>query len=133
MAEKSPIKKRILEYIEYQGISNFEFCKRTGFSKGVLEQDSGITEKNIIRFLTYDPKVSVKWLILGEGEMYGDKNTSDNPSMAAEPGLQYIKGNKAANIHMIEDITDQLASFEKILSIQQNAISGIKDYFKSLK
>ena len=34
MQEKSPIKKNILQYIEYKGISKYKFYQETGITRG---------------------------------------------------------------------------------------------------
>ena len=71
MAEISRIKKKIREYMEYHGLSEYEFCKRTGIAKGVINSETGISEQNFYRFLEYDPAVSILWLIYDKGDMYG--------------------------------------------------------------
>lgn len=52
MQEKSQIKKNILQFIEYKGITKYDFYKKTGITRGVLDQNNGMTystkgDKNI--------------------------------------------------------------------------------------
>lgn len=74
MQEKSQkrliVKKNITKVIELKGISKYEFYKNTGITRGILDQDNGISEENITRFLAYFPDIDANWLITGEGEMY---------------------------------------------------------------
>lgn len=65
----SPIKNRILYYIECLNISKREFYSKTGISRGTLESDTGITEETMAKFIAVYPEVSLNWLILGEGEV----------------------------------------------------------------
>ncbi len=67
--EKSPIKQKILLYIESKGITQYEFYKNTGITRGILSQNNGISEENIARFLAYYKDVSIEWLLTGNGDM----------------------------------------------------------------
>lgn len=67
--EKSPIKQNILLYLAQKGVSPYEFYKESGVTRGILQQNNGISEDNIARFLAYAPDISVEWLITGRGEM----------------------------------------------------------------
>lgn len=67
--EKSPIKQNILLYLAQKGVSAYEFYKESGVTRGILQQNNGISEDNIARFLAYAPDVSVEWLITGRGNM----------------------------------------------------------------
>ena len=69
MKQKSPIKLRILDYITYKGLSKYEFYKTTGITRGILDQENGITETNIIKFINAFPEVNINWIIIGEGNM----------------------------------------------------------------
>jgi Peptidase S24-like len=84
MQKNSHIKTRILEYIDFKGITKYEFYKRSKITRSVLDKDSGISEDNITKFLAYDPNVSLHWLIKGEGDML---LTPD--FMANEPSARY--------------------------------------------
>lgn len=70
--EKSPIKQNILQYLAIKGTTPYEFYKKSGVTRGVLNQNNGISEENIARFLAYAPDVNVEWLITGRGSMMGD-------------------------------------------------------------
>lgn len=67
--EKSQIKRNISLYLQKKGVSDYEFYKKSGITRGVLSQPNGISEDNISRFLAYAPDVNVVWLITGEGDM----------------------------------------------------------------
>lgn len=71
--EKSPIKQRILLFLAEKGVTQYEFYKNTGVTRGVLGQNNGISEENISRFLAYFPEINVEWLMTGRGEMLADE------------------------------------------------------------
>jgi len=73
--EKSPIKQRILLFLAQKGITQYEFYKNTGVTRGVLGQNNGISEDNISRFLAYYPDVNIEWLMTGRGEIFDKEPT----------------------------------------------------------
>jgi repressor LexA len=69
MREFSIIKTNILKYLDFKGVSKYEFYTKTGISNGILSQSNGISEDNILKFLSYYRDVNTNWLLSGEGEM----------------------------------------------------------------
>ena len=65
----SPIKERILYFIETLNISKREFYRITGISRGTLEANTGITEDIMAKFFANYPEVSEKWVLFSEGNM----------------------------------------------------------------
>ena len=69
MRNNSPIKERILQFIQYKGISRYRFYKECGITRGVLDKKSGISEDNIAKFIAFYPEIRQGWLLTGEGPM----------------------------------------------------------------
>jgi phage repressor protein C with HTH and peptisase S24 domain len=68
MQEKSLIKKNILKFLDTKGISKYEFYKRTGITRGILDQNNGMSEGNTAKFLAvFGNEISINWLIRGIG------------------------------------------------------------------
>ena len=67
--EISILKQRILNYLEKIQASKYECYKNTGITNGVLSQSNGMSEENLLKFLSYYDDVSTEWLLRGEGEM----------------------------------------------------------------
>ncbi len=67
--EKSPVKQRILLFLAENGISQYEFYKITGITRGILTQNNGMSEDNVAKFLAQYPQVNTEWLLTGAGEM----------------------------------------------------------------
>lgn len=69
MREISIFKKRILLYADKMGISKYEIYQNTGISNGIFSQKGGLSEDNLLKFLSYYTDISPEWLLTGEGEM----------------------------------------------------------------
>ncbi len=65
----SPVKKRILEYCSRKGLSKRRIYLETGIANGTLDKSTGLSEDNIVKFISAFPDVRVEWLISGEGKM----------------------------------------------------------------
>ena len=63
------IRKRILKYIEYKGISKYKFYQETGFSNGFLDKEGSIGADKCEKISYQYPDISLDWLITGQGEM----------------------------------------------------------------
>jgi len=74
MQNKSLIKSNTLEFITHRGISKYQFYKETGITRGVLDQNNGMSEENIARILAQYSDINTEWLITGKGEMYKSSN-----------------------------------------------------------
>lgn len=81
--KKSPIKQKILLFLNEIGISQYDFYRKTGITRGILGQNNGISEENISRFLACFPEVSADWLLTGKGPMLHDQAVQ-----IAEPSIQ---------------------------------------------
>lgn len=87
--EKSPIKQNILLYLAEKGVTSYEFYKASGVTRGILQQNNGISEDNIARFLAYAPDVNIEWLITGKGDMLRNKEVVTQRK--AEPALPILE------------------------------------------
>ena len=94
--EKSQIKRNISLYLHKKGVSDYEFYKKSGITRGILSQPNGISEDNISRFLAYAPDVNVVWLLTGEGEMLKTEHTS-----GGMPPVAYQTDNPREGIPLI--------------------------------
>lgn len=66
-------KERILQFVEYKGISKQLFFKETGLKRGFLDADklkSSIPDTFIANIVATYPELNLEWLITGEGDMF---------------------------------------------------------------
>lgn len=93
--KKSPIKQRILHFVDTLGISKRDFYTQIGVSRGTLESNTGITEDIITKFITIFPTVSIEWLMTGDGEMY--KATTKDFATMQEKNNNFSIFNQTSN------------------------------------
>jgi phage repressor protein C with HTH and peptisase S24 domain len=74
----SVFKKKILIYLDFKGISKYECYQNTGITNGVLSQPNGISEDNILKFLSYYSDINPEWLLTGNGSMLKTNSTKIN-------------------------------------------------------
>jgi len=88
--EISVLKRRILEYADSKGIKKYEIYQNTGISNGVLSQKGGLSEDNVMRFLSHYSDLSPEWLLTGKGAMLRGQSVPEvapPPSEPAFPGF----------------------------------------------
>jgi repressor LexA len=69
MQEKSLIKKNILSYLDFKGITKYKFYQETGIARGVLDQNNGLSEENTTRIIAQYSEINPSWLLTGKGDM----------------------------------------------------------------
>lgn len=114
--EKSPIKQNILLYLAQKGVSTYEFYKESGVTRGILQQNNGISEDNIARFLAYAPDVSVEWLITGRGEMLSTMQEKKQEKSDSEEKLPKVSHNPTIGKPYYD--VDFLGGFNEIVNSQ---------------
>ena len=89
MSKITTIKERIIQFIDYKGLSKYKFYQETGISNGVLDKKSGLSMDTVEKLLIKYPEISEKWLITGEGQMI--KNETKNEAIPVTAGfVKYI-------------------------------------------
>ena len=58
-----------MQYLENEGISKLECYRNTGMTNSVLSKKEGLSEDNLLRFISYYRDVNPGWLLTGEGDM----------------------------------------------------------------
>lgn len=88
--EKLSIKKKILQYLKYQGVSKNKFYEISGIARGTLDTDSDLTEGYIRKFMAYAPDVSLEWLFDNPGPwLKNDLEQHYREILAREPESAY--------------------------------------------
>lgn len=113
MDKISPIKERILQFIENQNIKKVDFCNTTGISYANLKGKSLYSEiggDKIAEILSIYPFLNAEWLLTGKGQMLkgiSPKTTEDE--------------DKTINLQPIADIIEKMHEEVKTLSAQLSA------------
>ena len=113
--EKSPIKQNILLYLANKGVTPYEFYKKSGVTRGILQQNNGISEENIARFLAFAPDINIEWLLTGRGNML--KGSEKDSSAEGK--------DKNIDKHEQSTISIDLGTCAQQLSYTDNAVKGI--------
>lgn len=81
-------RKRIIDFIDYQGIKPSVFLEKTGLKKGFIDrshQNSGASDIFLAKILEVYPEMNPTWLLTGKGEMLIEKNTLNAIELRNEP------------------------------------------------
>lgn len=138
MQEKSPIKQRILQFIEYKGITQYEVYKNTGITRGILTQNNGISEENLSRFLEYYHEISTKWLLTGEGSMLiseifhqPDKISAGSPKAAIDPAQNNMTDMISHHDADVSILTNKIEMLERIIASKDETIVALQERIAS--
>ena len=115
MKNFSTQKDRILQFIEYKGISKNKFYNETGISNGILDKKSGLSMDTIEKFYSTYPEINPEWLLTGKGEMLKSGNTNTEASKE-----ESVKGIPLVNATAIGGYGNNVFSFEE---------RDVKDYY----
>ena len=124
--EISLIKRNILKYAEYKGVSKYEVYQKTGISRSVLSQNNGMTEDNLLKFLAYYSDVNIEWLLTGNGQMLkqnAQKLLTPASGVSSENADSHDKYNENLQITKIHKTTKYM---EKILESQEIPLYDIR-------
>ena len=127
MQEKSLIKKNILTFLDHIGMSKYEFYKLTGITRGILDQNNGMSEENTARFIAAFPNVSLDWLWLNRGNMERTNAVPDKEVAKPPDAYQIIQAQKETintqhkYIKFLENKIEELApAFEDDIKPEQH-------------
>jgi len=131
--EKSPVKSRISQYLEIKGITQYAFYKDSGIARGILAQNTGISEDNIARFIAYAKDVSVVWLITGEGAMLNDEQLDRTPVSPTPPKLEAPPPPPSADCECGPNDAKRIADLEKDVRHLEERIADKDEVITSLR
>lgn len=121
--EISILKQRILQFANAQGISKYELYQKTGISNGVFSQKGGVSEDNLLKFLSYYNYISEKWLLRGQGPM-------TNKNAPEKPEVREIKASDNTSALLIKRL-EELSVENSILRKEVEKLTSQKNYQKS--
>jgi phage repressor protein C with HTH and peptisase S24 domain len=119
------IQKRIIEFLDFKGITKYKFYQLIGLSNGFLDKKGAIGSDNCEKICSYFTELNPSWLILGTGDMLIQKGYDatvhhHENSLVSEPQSTYGLGNR----HGERIYTEQLVPLYNI-----EASAGIVSLF----
>ncbi len=112
----SPIKARIIEYLNLKGISKRQCYKDTGIANGTFDKNGGLGESGLEKFISTYKDVDLVWLITGEGEILINENQYQEPKQ---------------NLDMVEDYSHS-AKMDELASRTMNMYHDLLKNYKNL-
>lgn len=88
MKNFSTQKDRILQFIDYKGLSKNKFYKETGISNGTLDKKSGLSMDSVEKFYSRYNEVNPEWLLTGEGDMLKSEDTTEVYALRTDKPLE---------------------------------------------
>lgn len=134
----SPIKKRILQFVDYLNISKREFYAKTGISRGTLDNNSGITEDILTKIFANYSEISPLWLITGEGSMLiseifhqPDKISSESQKAAIDPAQNNTTDMISHHDADVSILTNKIEMLERIIASKDETIVALQERIAS--
>ena len=112
MRDISIFKERIIQYIEYKGITKYECYKNTGITNGVLSQKIGLSEDNILRLFSYYDDLNPVWFITGKGEMTLNQDSGPTKTLPQNETILSMLKTIQEQAEEIGRLKERLASYE---------------------
>lgn len=86
----SPIKEKILQYLEYKGISEYKFYRESGVSRGLLRKPSEIGQQTLQKIFAYYKDLSPIWVLENEGTMLRDTENQEIAIASSDDAINII-------------------------------------------
>lgn len=109
-------KERLLQYLDYKGITVSNFFKETGIKRGFLDTDklkSTVNDVFLTIIIATYPDINLIWLISGKGEMLNNYLTEN------------LLDNKTS--------TDNSLELQELIATQKDLIKMQKDKIEELE
>ena len=111
------VKERIIQFVEFKGISTNAFEKSIGASKSYISNTKNISADIASNILLVYSELSAEWLLRGEGEMLKQSNLSldENPSQKdTEQNAEYWKHIALTNMEILRTILFKVLIFKQL-------------------
>lgn len=122
MTNFSTQKERILQFLEYKGISKNKFYIETGISNGVLDKKSGLSMDTIEKFYSKYPEINPEWLLTGKEEMLKPNIKDSLPLETVRKTVRFSEETK--NKQNLTVLNEPATEYEGIPLIPIEAMAG---------
>lgn len=134
MQKKSLIKQNILYFIEYKNITRYKFYQETGITRGILDQDNGMSEENTAKFLAQYPEVSPEWLLTGKGKMLKEEvkeaDQQDPPAANNDKYITLLEAQVKDKEAIIKEKEEKEAMYKEKIMALENELQEYKNLKK---
>lgn len=74
------IKSRLRDFLNLNHISKMDFYKTVHVANGYLDKDSAVNSDVLASIMVKYPKINMRWLLLGIGNMYNESKEEIKPT-----------------------------------------------------
>ena len=114
------VKEKILQFIDFKGISKYKFYQDTGIANGILSQKGGISEENVLKTLSYFPEINANWLLTGAGEMIKENHNNMTHNSISSSNVQ--QGNHINDVSVIIKVQE---NFQRMIEKRDEQIDRL--------
>jgi len=133
LQNKSPIKQRILFFVDTLGISKRDFYKKIDVSRGTLESNSSITEEILAKVIANFGEISPNWLLTGEGDMLkSSPNVPSDHLTTIQPGTSPVQTDQSpgTGCPLCKDKDERIKDLKETIEILKENIKSLGNSFK---
>lgn len=138
----SVYKQRVIQYLDFKGISKREFYARTGLSNGVLDKDSSLTLISVEKIISAFEDLNAFWLLTGKDSMISDNNgagvnihgsvaSNNNINIGGSNNQQLLTDN-ADKIDLVRLLQQQLVVKDDYIKFLSDMLSKAQDTIQAL-
>lgn len=107
------VKKRIIQFIDSQGISNRKFCIKISVSHVYFSTDNAVGSDVLEKIFIAYPELNMDWVVTGRGEMYNKPERN----LTLNDDREVYKTDKDL---LIETLKKTIADKEKIIALMES-------------
>lgn len=86
----TPVKVRLLQFVEKQGVSIRNFCKEISVSSSYFTKKGAVSSDVLEKIVHIYPKLNVEWVVTGRGKMLLETIVENAVQEPLEPyGIDY--------------------------------------------
>lgn len=126
-------KIRILQYLEYKGISKPQFYTDIEIKRGLLDSDkmnSTVTDTVIAKILVTYKDIAPMWLLTGEGPMLRNNKTSEESKLGGAPNATPISPAEESIIYKM--YKDEKEEKERLVKEKESKIDHLQSELRAL-
>lgn len=114
--------ERIKEYLDFKGVTKYEFCKKLGFSNKFLDNSSNMGTDKACKIIHYYTDINPEWLLTGEGEMLKPNVEINKPFETVKKRVNFSEETKSKE--KLTQLNEPATEYEGIPLIPIEAMAG---------
>ena len=109
-------KEKLLQYIDYKGITRNAFCKLIGAANGFFDQGRSMHVDKVKTIIETFPDISLEWLVLDRGPMIVDPEAIVSKAISS---VTEANGKVVKMLDLVASQQETIASQQKLIAEMQ--------------